>query len=347
MTNTTIRLLVLLAGWAIAVVGNAAEIIGAGATFPYPIYAKWADAYKTQTGIGLNYQSIGSGGGIKQIKAETVDFGASDMPLTPEELDKDGLFQFPAIVGGVVPILNLEGVAPGQLRLSGRILADIFLGNIKTWDDPALTALNPDAKLPATVITVVRRADGSGTTFVFTDYLSQVSKEWSGRVGQGTSVSWPVGVGGKGNEGVAAYVQRIKGAIGYVEFAYAKKNKMSYAQMQNRAGKFVQPDEETFAAAAANARWDKAPGFYDLLTDQPGPNSWPMTAASFVLLHTTAKDSAKTLAVLNFFSWAFKNGSKMASELDYVAMPPNVVKLIESAWQSKIKTPNGQPVWKQ
>jgi len=346
MIKAMIRSLLLLTLGSVAALGNAADITGAGATFPYPIYAKWADAYKTQTGIGMNYQSIGSGGGIKQIKASTVDFGASDMPLTPEELDKDGLFQFPAIIGGVVPIVNLDGIGPGQLRLNGRVLADIFLGTIKNWDDPAIVALNPDLKLPSTVITVVRRADGSGTTFVFTDYLSQVSKEWSGRVGQGTSVSWPTGVGGKGNEGVAAYVQRIKGAIGYVEFAYAKKNKMSHTQMLNRAGKFVQPDDETFAAAAANARWDKAPGFYEVLTDQPGPDSWPMTAASFILLHSNAKDPAKTTAVLTFFSWAFKNGGKMASELDYVAMPPNVVKLIESAWQAKIKGPNGQAVWK-
>jgi phosphate transport system substrate-binding protein len=346
MIKAMIRSVLLLTLGSVAALGNAADITGAGATFPYPIYAKWADAYKTQTGIGMNYQSIGSGGGIKQIKASTVDFGASDMPLTPQELDKEGLFQFPAIIGGVVPIVNLDGVGAGQLRLNGRALADIFLGTIKNWDDPAIAALNPDIKLPSTVITVVRRADGSGTTFVFTDYLSQVSKEWSSRVGQGTSVSWPTGVGGKGNEGVAAYVQRIKGAIGYVEFAYAKKNKMSHVQMLNRAGKYVQPDEDTFAAAAANARWDKAPGFYDLLTDQPGPNSWPMTGASFILLHADAKDPAKAAAVLTFFSWAFKNGGKMASELDYVAMPPNVVKLIESAWQAKIKGPNGQPVWK-
>jgi phosphate transport system substrate-binding protein len=339
------RTLFLLVAWTVSLVGSAADITGAGATFPYPIYAKWADAYKTQTGVGMNYQSIGSGGGIKQIKAKTVDFGASDMPLTPEELNKEGLLQFPAIVGGVVPVANLEGVAPGQLRLTGRVLADIFLGNIKTWNDPALAALNPDLKLPASAITVVRRADGSGTTFVFTDYLSQVSNEWKSRVGEGTSVSWPVGVGGKGNEGVAAYVQRIKGSIGYVEYAYAKKNGMGYSQMQNRAGQLVQPDEETFAAAASNARWDKAPGFYELLTDQPGAKSWPMTAASFILLHKVPPDPAKTAAVLAFFDWAFKSGGSMASELDYVAMPASVVKLIENAWRTQIKTANGEAVW--
>jgi phosphate transport system substrate-binding protein len=347
MRTYLVRTLFLLVAWTVSLVGNAADITGAGATFPYPIYAKWADAYKSQTGVGMNYQSIGSGGGIKQIKAKTVDFGASDLPLTLEELDKEGLFQFPAIVGGVVPVVNLEGVSPGQLRLSGKVLADIFLGKIKNWDDPALTALNPDLKLSASAITVVRRADGSGTTFLFTDYLSQVSTEWKGRVGEGTSVAWPVGVGGKGNEGVAAYVQRIKGSIGYVEYAYAKKNKMGYTQMQNRAGQAVQPDEETFAAAAGNARWDKAPGFYEVLTDQPGAKSWPMTGASFILLHKVPSDPAKTRQVLAFFDWAFKNGAAMASELDYVAMPAGVVQLIENAWRREIKTANGEVVWKQ
>jgi phosphate transport system substrate-binding protein len=325
---------------------HAAELTGAGATFPYPIYAKWADAYKTQAGIGLNYQSIGSGGGIKQIKAGTVDFGASDMPLTAQELDQDGLFQFPAIIGGVVPVVNLEGVAPGQLKLTGALLADVYLGKIKNWNDPALAALNPDLKLPATAITVVRRADGSGTTFLFTDYLSMVSADWKGRVGTGTSVSWPAGVGGKGNEGVAAYVQRIKGAIGYVEYAYAQKNKMAHAVMKNQAGQWVSPGQEGFAAAAANARWDKAPGFYELLTDQPGAKSWPITGASFILLHKAAADPGKTLAVLNFFAWAFKSGKQMAVELDYVPMPDGVVKLIDSAWRTQIKTQGGQPIWK-
>jgi phosphate transport system substrate-binding protein len=324
----------------------AAELTGAGATFPYPIYAKWADAYKTQSGVGLNYQSIGSGGGIKQIKASTVDFGASDMPLTAQELDHDGLMQFPAIIGGVVPVVNVDGVAPGQLKLTGAALADIYLGKIKTWNDAALVALNPELKLPATAITVVRRADGSGTTFLFTDYLSMVSTEWKGRVGTGTSVSWPSGVGGKGNEGVAAYVQRIKGAIGYVEFAYAQKNKMPHALMKNQSGQWVSPGQEGFAAAAANARWDKAPGFYELLTDQPGAKSWPITGASFILLHRTAADPAKTLGVLSFFSWAFKNGKQMAVELDYVPMPESVVKLIEASWRAQVKAQGGQAIWK-
>jgi phosphate transport system substrate-binding protein len=345
MVKRLVGILWLLAASSLATLAGAADITGAGATFPYPIYAKWADAYKAQTGIGMNYQSIGSGGGIKQIKAKTVDFGASDMPLTPEELNKEGLLQFPAIIGGVVPVVNLEGLSPGQLRLSGRLLADIFLGNIKNWDDPAIAALNPDVKLPASAITVVRRADGSGTTFVFTDYLSQVSNEWKSRVGEGTAVSWPTGVGGKGNEGVAAYVQRIKGSIGYVEYAYAKKNKMAHSQMQNRAGQFVQPDDESFAAAAANARWDKAPGFYEVLTDQPGAKSWPMTGASFIMLHKVPADPGKTAAVLAFFDWAFKNGGSMASELDYVAMPASVVKLIQAAWHAQIKTAGGDLVW--
>ncbi len=336
----------LISSAAAPVVHAATDIIGAGATFPYPIYAKWADAYKTQTQIGLNYQSIGSGGGIKQIKAKTVDFGASDMPLTAEELDKEGLMQFPAIIGGVVPVINVEGITPGQLKLTGAALADIYLGKIKTWNDPALATLNPDLKLPATAITVVRRADGSGTTFLFSDYLSMVSKEWQSRVGTGTSVSWPTGVGGKGNEGVAAYVQRIKGSIGYVEFVYANKNKMAYAQMKNQAGQWVVPSEEGFAAAAASARWDKAPGFYELLTDQPGAKSWPITGASFILLHKSPVDPAKTTAVLSFFSWAFKTGGKMASELDYVPMPDSVVKLIEASWRTKIKTGSGEAVWK-
>ena len=325
---------------------HAVDLTGAGATFPYPIYAKWADAYKAQTGVGLNYQSIGSGGGIKQIKAGTVDFGASDMPLTSQELDQDSLMQFPAIVGGVAPVVNLEGVAPGQLKLTGPALADIYLGKIKNWNDPALVALNPDVKLPATAITVVRRADGSGTTFLFTDYLSMVSTEWKSRVGTGTSVAWPTGVGGKGNEGVAAYVQRIKGAIGYVEFAYAQKNKMAHALMKNQAGQWASPGQEGFAAAAGNARWDKAPGFYELLTDQPGAKSWPITGASFILLRKTAADPGKTLAVLNFFAWAFKSGQQMAVELDYVPMPDSVVKLIDSAWRAQIKTQGGQAIWK-
>jgi phosphate transport system substrate-binding protein len=344
-TRQTVSLLLLL-GCVLSPFAQAADITGAGATFPYPIYAKWADAYKAQTHVGLNYQSIGSGGGIKQIKAKTVDFGASDMPLTADELNKDNLAQFPAIIGGVVPVVNIEGVGPGQLKLTGAVLADIYLGKIKNWNEAAITALNPDLKLPAAAITVVRRADGSGTTFLFTDYLSMVSKDWQSRVGTGTSVSWPTGVGGKGNEGVAAYVQRIKGSIGYVEYAYAQKNKMGFTVMKNQAGQWVAPSEEGFSAAAANARWDKAPGFYELLTDQPGAKSWPITGASFILLQRTPADPNKTLAVLNFFSWAFKSGDKMASELDYVPMPDTVVKLIETSWRSQLKTASGEAIWK-
>ena len=324
----------------------AADITGAGATFPYPIYAKWADAYKKETGTGMNYQSIGSGGGIKQIKAKTVDFGASDMPLKSEELDADGLMQFPAIIGGNVVVINLDGVTPGQMKLTGPVVADIFLGKVKVWNDPAIAGLNPGLKLPADPITVVRRADGSGTTFIFTDYLSKISPDWKSKVGAGTAVAWPEGVGGKGNEGVAAYVQRIKGSIGYVEFAYAKKNKMSHTQIQNKAGTFVQPDDLTFAAAAANGDWSKAPGFFLVLTDQPGKDSWPMTGASFIIMYKNPSDPAKAADVLKFFDWAFKKGGKMAEELEYVPMPAPVVKLIQESWKQNIKTANNQSVWK-
>lgn len=324
----------------------AANVTGAGATFPYPIYAKWAAAYKKETGIGLNYQSIGSGGGIKQIRAKTVDFGASDAPLTPGELDKGGMMQFPAIIGGVVPIVNIKGVAPGQLRLTGKVLADIFLGKIKSWNEPAIAELNPGLSLPSKRITVVRRADGSGTTFLFTNFLSHMSDEWKKKVGVGKAVAWPTGVGGKGNEGVAAYVQRIKGAIGFVEYAYAKKNKMGYVMLQNRAGKFVAPNSEAFAAAAANANWKKAPGFYLVLTDQPGVKSWPITGASFVIVYKQPDNPARLLEALKFYSWAFKSGAKMADDLDYVAMPGSVVATIKKAWARDIKDKSGASIWK-
>ena len=327
------------------VTGLAADITGAGATFPYPIYAKWADAYKKATGIGLNYQSIGSGGGIKQITARTVDFGASDMPMKPEELDKNGLMQFPAIMGGDVMVYNLKGVPSGAISISGSLIADIYLGKIKTWNDPALAKLNPGVKLPAQAISVVHRSDGSGTTFIFVNYLSKVNQAWKTKVGEGTSVAWPAGVGGKGNEGVASYVQRIDGAIGYVEYAYAKQNKLAVAKMANRDGNMVAPSDETFGAAAAGADWRKAPGMYLVLTDQPGKNSWPMTGASFILMHKVQAKPENAKEVLKFFDWSFKNGDRMASELDYVPMPDPVVKLIQSAWKSQIKDASGKPVY--
>jgi phosphate transport system substrate-binding protein len=323
----------------------AADITGAGATFPYPIYAKWAEEYKKATGKGLNYQSIGSGGGIKQIKAKTVDFGASDMPLKPEELEADGLVQFPAIMGGVVPVVNLDGVAPGQLKLTGQVLGDIYLGKITKWNAPEIASLNAGVKLPADDITVVHRADGSGTTFVFADYLSKTNPEFKSTVGVGTAVKWPTGVGGKGNEGVAANVQRIKNSIGYVEYAYAKKNKIAHTQLKNRDGQFIQPDDETFKAAAAGADWAKTPGFGIVLTDQAGKASWPMTSASFILMHKTQLDGAKGKEVLKFFEWAFKNGGAMASDLEYVAMPAPVVKLVQDAWKVQVKDASGKAVW--
>jgi phosphate transport system substrate-binding protein len=321
------------------------NITGAGATFPYPIYAKWAEAYKAKTGIGMNYQSIGSGGGIAQIKAKTVDFGASDMPLKPEDLQAAGLTQFPAIIGGVVPVVNLDGVAPGAMRLTGPVLADIYLGKIKSWNDKAIADLNPTLKLPADPITVVRRSDGSGTTFIFTDYLSKMSDEWKTKVGSSTAVAWPEGVGGKGNEGVSAYVQRIKGSIGYVEYAYAKKNKMTYTAMQNKDGQFVEPDDSSFQAAAAYADWKNAPGFYQILTNQPGKTTWPISGASFILMHVKQDKPQNAAEVLKFFDWSFKNGQKMAEELDYVALPPEVTKVIADAWKAQIKDASGKPVW--
>jgi phosphate transport system substrate-binding protein len=324
---------------------KAADITGAGATFPYPIYAAWAQEYKKATGNGLNYQSIGSGGGIKQIKAKTVDFGASDMPLKAEDLDADGLMQFPAIMGGVVPVINVEGVTPGQLKLTGQVVADIYLGKITKWNAPEIAALNPGVKLPADDITVVHRADGSGTSFLFTDYLSKTSPDFKTKVGAGTAVKWPTGVGGKGNEGVAANVQRIKNSIGYVEYAYAKKNKMSHTQLKNKDGQFVQPDDETFKAAAAGADWTKTPGFAVVLTDQAGKSSWPITGASFILMHKSQADTAKGKEVLKFFDWAYKNGGAMAADLDYVAMPAPVVKLVQDAWKNQVKDAAGKALW--
>ena len=320
------------------------EISGAGATFPYPVYAKWAEAYKAKTGIALNYQSIGSGGGIKQIEAKTVDFGASDKPLEPKDLDANGLMQFPMIMGGVVPVVNIEGIAAGKLKLNGAALASIYLGTIKKWDDPAIKALNPGLKLPDRAISVVHRSDGSGTTFIFTHYLSEVSPEWKQKVGEEASVAWPTGVGGKGNEGVASYASRINGAIGYVEYAYALQNKLAYVLLQNRAGQFAKPSAESFQAAAANADWAKAPGFFLLLTNQPGAQSWPITGASFILVYKNPPKPETALAVLQFFNWAYHNGAAMASQLDYVPMPDKVITLVEDAWRSQIKA-DGKPVW--
>jgi phosphate transport system substrate-binding protein len=323
----------------------AADITGAGATFPYPIYAKWADAYKKSTGIGMNYQSIGSGGGIKQITAKTVDFGASDMPMKPEDLQKNGLMQFPAIIGGDVIVYNLKGVESGAITLTGPMIADIYLGKIKMWNDPLIAKANPGVKLPEQAISVVHRSDGSGTTFIFVNYLSKVSEEWKAKVGEGTSVAWPTGVGGKGNEGVASYVQRINGAIGYVEYAYAKQNRLAVAKMINRDGVAVTPSDTTFAAAAAGADWSKAPGMYLVLTDQPGKESWPMTGASFILMHKVQDKPENAKEVLKFFDWAFKNGRQMADELDYVPMPDSVVGLIRSAWKSNLKDSSGKAVY--
>ncbi|RFC38065.1 MAG: phosphate ABC transporter substrate-binding protein, PhoT family [Candidatus Nitrotoga sp. LAW] len=336
----------LAASLSLAVNASAINLTGAGATFPYPIYAKWADTYKTQTGINLNYQSIGSGGGIKQIIAKTVDFGASDMPLKPEELEKNGLMQFPAVMGGVVPVINVTGIAAGQLKLDGKVLADIFLGKITKWNDPALMALNVGTKLPNETITVVHRSDGSGTTFIFTNYLSKVSPEWKSAVGEGTAVSWKAGTGGKGNEGVASYVQRIKNSIGYVEYAYALQNKMTYAQLKNHDGQFVKPDDTSFKAAAANADWEKAPGFYELLTNEPGKESWPITGATFILMHKTQDKPETAKEVLKFFDWAYGSGGKMAEALDYVPMPEKVQQLVRAAWKAQIKDNKGKTFWK-
>ncbi len=325
-------------------VALAADITGAGATFPYPIYAKWADAYKKATDNGMNYQSIGSGGGIKQIRAKTVHFGASDKPLSAEDLAKDGLTQFPAIMGGVVPVYNVKGVGPGQITLSGALLADIYLGKIKRWNDPAIAKLSPGAKLPDKAISVVHRSDGSGTTFLFTNYLSKVSPDWKSKVGEGTAVKWPTGVGGKGNEGVANYVGRIAGAIGYVEYAYAKQNKLAHAKLLNRDGGAVEPNQDSFKAAAAGADWAGTPGMGVILTDQPGKSSWPISGASFILMHLKQDNPAAAKEVLKFFEWSFKNGDQMAAALDYVAMPPTVVKLLEGKWKD-IKDASGKPIY--
>jgi len=320
------------------------EISGAGATFPYPIYAKWADAYKKETGNGLNYQSIGSGGGIKQIENKTVTFGASDMPLQPAELKKWNMVQFPTVVGGDVPVVNLDGVKPNDLKLDGDTLARVFLGEITKWDDPAIQKLNPNAKLPSQAIVVVHRSDGSGTTFIWTDYLSKVSAKWKSDVGASTSVEWPTGIGAKGNEGVANNVANTKGSIGYVEYAYAKQNNMTTVSMINKDGKTVAPDAAAFQAAAAYADWEKADSFYVILTNQPGAASWPIAGATFILMYKQPPDSAAAAEALKFFAWAYANGDKMAEALDYVPMPKIVVTQIEKMWASEIKDSSGKPL---
>jgi phosphate transport system substrate-binding protein len=323
----------------------AADMTGAGATFPYPVYAKWAEQYKASTGNGLNYASVGSGAGIKQIKAKTVDFGASDMPLKAEDLNESGLMQFPAIMGGVVTVVNLDGIAPGQLKLTGQVVGDIFLGKITKWNDPAIAALNAGVKLPAEDITVVHRADSSGTSFLFTDFLSKTNDEFKTKVGANSAVKWPTGVGGKGNEGVAANVQRIKGAIGYVEWAYAKKNKIAHTQLRNKDGVFLQPDDENFKAAAANAKWTETPGFGVVLTDQAGKQSWPITGVSFILMYKQQADAAKGKEVIKFFDWAFANGDKAAVDLDFVPLPDTVVKQVQASWKQNLKDASGKALY--
>ncbi len=320
---------------------NAQEVTGAGASFPAPIYAKWASDYNKATGVKINYQSIGSGGGIKQIDSKTVDFGASDMPLTDDILKSKGQLQFPTVMGGVVPVINIKGIEPGQMKLTGPVLADIFLGKISKWNDPAIKALNPTLPLPDVEIAQVRRADGSGTTFIFTNYLSKISADWKAKVGEGTAVNWPIGAGGKGNEGVSAFVNRIPNSIGYVEYSYVKQNKMNYAILQNASGNFVQPDDSAFKAAAAGADWSKS--FYQILTNQPGKDSWPISGATFILMHGKQDKPANATEVLKFFNWAYSNGGKAAADLDYVPMPPAVVAAIQKSW-GDIKDTAGKPV---
>jgi phosphate transport system substrate-binding protein len=322
----------------------AADISGAGATFPYPIYAKWADAYKRLTGVGLNYQSIGSGGGIKQIKAKTVTFGASDMPLKPDDLKSAGLLQFPMIIGGVVPVVNIKGVGPGALQLDGATVAAIYLGDISKWDDARIKRLNPKLTLPATAIAPIYRSDGSGTNFLFSDYLSKSSAKFSSSIGANSSVQWPIGIGAKGNEGVANMTTQTDGAIGYVEYAYAKQNNMSYTLLSNKSGGVVAPSADSFQAAASNADWAKADSYYLILTDQAGAKSWPITGASFILVYTQPADPAPVLEALKFFAWAYKDGAGMASELDYVPLPASLIEQVKKSWSTQI-TAGGKPVW--
>ncbi|KKW24221.1 MAG: Phosphate ABC transporter, periplasmic phosphate-binding protein [Candidatus Kaiserbacteria bacterium GW2011_GWB1_52_6] len=324
-----------------------ADISGAGATFPYPVYAKWSAVYNEQTGNRINYQSIGSGGGIRQIQQRTVTFGASDMPLSLEQLSRYGLIQFPTVIGGDVPVVNIDGITIGQLTLNGPTIAKIFLGEIKRWNDPAIQQLNPTVRLPSQSIVVVHRSDGSGTTFIWTDYLSKVSADWKARVGASTAVEWPVGIGAKGNEGVANNVAQTKGAIGYVEYAYAKQARLTFAKMINKAGKVVAPEAAAFQAAAANADWLGTPGFGVILTNQSGENTWPITGATFILIHKQPSDPAASAEALKFFAWAYINGSRMAEELDYVPMPPNVVDAVKKIWRTQIKDASDVPIFRE
>jgi len=341
MKFASLRLAAVAVGiFAVAAV-HAEDVTGAGASFPAPLYAKWADAYNKATGVRVNYQSVGSGAGIKQITAKTVDFGASDMPLKDEDLRKDGLLQFPTVIGGVIPVVNIKGVQPGQIKLTGELLADIYLGKITKWNDTALTKLNPGVALPDATISVVRRADGSGTTFIFTNYLSKVSPEWKSKVGEGTAVNWPAGAGGKGNEGVASYLSRLPNSIGYLEYAYVKQNKLTYTLLKNKEGHFASPDAVNFKAAAAGAEWNKT--FYQLLTDQPGKDTWPITGATFILMHKLQDKPAQGAAVLKFFDWSHMNGDKMADELDYVPLPDSVKTLIHKEWAG-IKDASGKAI---
>jgi phosphate transport system substrate-binding protein len=333
---------VFAAGVIAAPLALAQDVTGAGASFPAPVYAKWADAYNKATGARINYQSVGSGAGIRQIKAKTVDFGASDAPLKDDELAKDGLVQFPTVIGGVVPVVNIKGITPGQIKMTGQVLGDIYLGKITKWNDPALVALNPGVPLPGDAIAVVRRADGSGTSFLFTNYLSKVNAEWKAKVGEGTAVNWPTGAGGKGNEGVSSYVQRLPSSIGYVEYAYAKQNKMSHVLLKNQAGNFVAPSDDAFKAAAAGAEWAKS--FYQVLTEQAGKDSWPITGATFILMHKVQDKPASASASLKFFDWAYGSGDKMADDLDYVPLPASVKDLVRKQWADNIKDAAGKPV---
>ena len=342
MKVSIIRSLALISSLgSIGSVSLAQDVTGAGATFPAPLYAKWADAYNKAVGARLNYQSVGSGAGLNQIRAKTVDFGASDMPLKDDQLAKDGLVQFPTVIGGVVPVVNIKGVAPGQIKLTGQVLGDIYLAKITRWNDPALTALNPGVPLPDAAISVVRRADGSGTSFIFTNYLSKVNPEWQAKVGEGTAVNWPTGAGGKGNEGVAAFVTRLPNSIGYVEYAYVKQNKMTYTLLKNKDGNFAMPDDENFKAAAASANWSKT--FYQVLTDQAGKDAWPLTGATFIMMQKSQEKPVNASNALKFFDWAYNHGDKMAAELEYVSLPDSVKALVRKQW-GEIKDSAGKPI---